>query len=793
MPEDSRVAAVLEERPDLESALAEILAVDEEADTWTFDDVPVESGPFGELVSREIVVKTDGEYRLADPQAVRAALRDDADGEATGDAESGTTGTATDGTTASAPTISRPSLPSIDARGAAMLAASLAVVALVRSLVFGSVFRGEHVVLSANDPYFYRYWVEQAVTAGQPLIEQAGGQSIGEPLLVVVLAGVADLFGGIDAAGAVLAVYPVAAAVITAGLLYWLTLRITADRRVALAAVVMLAITPGHALRTALGFADHHAFDYVWLVLTMTALVALAGIERREQLRSWRTWVAAAGLGVGVGFQTLAWNNGPLLFVPVGLVLAARVVLDLRAGRSSLVTTGPALAGIVLGALIAVAGHLTLGWHSLTVALTPAVLLAGGIALVAVAELARLAGRPARDVAVVEALVGVAGVAGIWLALPDLWERLLRGLGLIGRTDDIAEVEALFSGDTLGFLLLFGFVLVLAVPLLAWATRELIDGSVQWVVPVAYGWYFFLLAAFQVRFTGQLAYLTAIFAGLAFVWLAAAVEVARPPAVIDEETDLAAWTPGRPDASTVAAVVVLFLLVGGLGVLQSAIKVEQVTIDDASYETAAWLDDYADERGWADAQESYVLSQWGRNRMYNYFVNGQSRSYAYARSTYADFIAEGDPAAASAMLGNRVRFVVLESREAGDRTMQARLHNHLGSHNGGVAGTGQFRAVYASADGDRTAFVRVPGANVTGSVAPNATVTLSTPVDIEGASFTYERQVTAGPSGGFAVRVAQPGTYEVTGGDRQWTVSVNETAVMDGRPVEASPGNATAG
>ncbi|QSG12831.1 Dolichol phosphate-mannose mannosyltransferase [Halapricum desulfuricans] len=58
--------SLLEDRPDLETALEELLAVDAEHDTWTFEDVPFDSGTFGELVSRDIVEKTDGEYRLRD-------------------------------------------------------------------------------------------------------------------------------------------------------------------------------------------------------------------------------------------------------------------------------------------------------------------------------------------------------------------------------------------------------------------------------------------------------------------------------------------------------------------------------------------------------------------------------------------------------------------------------------------------------------------------------------------------------------------------------------------------------
>ena len=771
MDEESRVANLIDDRPDLESALADVLAVDEEADTWTFDDVPVESGSFGELVSRGIVVTEEGDYRLADAEQVRASLF----GDETQTVES------------PRETSSRfdLSVPDIDFAGVGMLLGALVLVAIVRLFAFRAVFRGDHVVLAANDPYAYLYWVEQAVTAGQPL---ASGFGQGEPLLVATLAGAADLLGGVGTAGFVLAVYPVAAAVVTAGLLYGIALRVTDDRRVGLASVTLLAMTPGNAFRTALGFADHHAFDYVWLVLTAAALVALAGVKHREQLRSWRPWAAACGLGIGVGFQILAWNNGPLLFAPVGIVFAGRAVLDAREGRSPLIVTAPMLAGLALGAIVAGLGHVVAGWHSTAVVLTPLLLVGVGLAVAVGGELTRYFDRRARDLAVLEAVIGVTAAVGTWAFLPDLTDRVLRGLGLIGRTDPIAEVRALFSGDTLGFLLLFGFVLVIALPVLAWATWRVVDGSTRWLVPVVYGWYFFVLSLFQVRFTGQLAYFTALFGGLGFVWLAAKVELAMLPAAFGG-VDLTGWTPDWPDSSTVVGVVVLLLLVGGIGLLQSGVKVHQITTDEASYETAAWLEDYAEEQGWDSPEESYVLTQWGENRMYNYFVNGESSSYGYARSTYGDFIGARDPDAAVSMLNQRVRFVVTRSLDADEQTMQARLHDNFGSRNGAVAGTGHFRAVYVTGGGDRTAFVYVPGANVTGQVTPNATVALSTTVQIPDKAFTYERQTTANSSGAFAIRVAYPGTYEVSVGENSWSVVVEEQAVMDGADV---PSNSSA-
>lgn len=774
MADGRRVEDLLADRPDLQSPLAAILDVDAETDTWTFEDIPVDSGAFGELVANDIVEKEGDEYRLADPDAVRTALQGDSPAERAPATDAGT-----------APSV-EVSLPTVNTRAAGLLAGALVLVVVMRSFVVGSIFRDGAVVLSGNDPYFYRYWVEQTLTSTESLTDLPFDIERGEPLLVATLAWIADLAGGINTAGAILAVYPVVSAVLTAGLLYWLTLRLTNDRRIALASVVVLAVMPGHGLRTALGFADHHAFDYVWLALTAAALVALADVKRREHLSESGPWLAALALGIGVGAQTLAWDNGPLLLVPIAALVPLRVLIDVHTDRSPSVTHIPVIVGLALAACLAVFGHVRYGWHTQVVTVTPVLLLAGTVAVVAVGELAHRIGRPVRDVAILEALSAAIGLAIAWTTFPDLRERLLRGLGVIGRTDNIAEVNALFSGDALGFLLLFGLFLFLGVPVLAWVSYRRSPDRSPWLVACVYAWYFFILSLFQVRFTGQLGIFLSPFAAIGFVWLAATVDLTRPPVLFDTadgDSDLSDWVPRRPDTSTVAALLALFVLVGGLGVMQTAIKVEQVTTDDDVYETAAWMADYADEQGWHSPSESYVFSEWGWNRLYNYFVNGESRSYGYARSNYQTFMTQTEPAEATSMLADRVRFTVTRDRDTDARMMHARLHDNLGSRENDVAGLGQYRAVFTTADGSRKAFLVVPGATIRGSGPANTTVDATTDVDIPGTSFTYERRAATNATGAYAVRVAQPGSYDVPTANGTVTVAVPESAVMNGATV----------
>ena len=374
---------------------------------------------------------------------------------------------------------------------------------------------------------------------------------------------------------------------------------------------------------------------------------------------------------------------------------------------------------------------------------------------------------------------GLFGVVAVFL--PEYWSELRAGIDRILRGDNIAETQSLFN-DVVGFLLVFGFILFFAVAALVWATGR-IPSDEAWLVPVVYGWWFLGLSAFQIRFVGELAPFTALFAGLAFVWTAAWVDLAALPAPVDG-SDWTDWRPGRPDASTVVAVVALFALVGGLGVLQSGVKMQQVTIDDDAYRTADWLTEYADERGWDTGSESYAFSDWGRNRMYNYFLSGESQSYGYAQSNYRPFVSRTDPNAAAARLGG-ARFVVTQPFPVDSDAMGTRLHDHFGSRYGDVDGLSRYRALYATESGDRKAFLVVPGATLSGTAAPNATVSLSTNVSVPNAAFTYDRRTRTNETGTFAVTVPNSGTYELRTDERTWTVDVPELAVMNGTAVNA--------
>jgi len=788
MDDTAAVSEVLDERPELEAPLEAVIAVDDKRNEWTFDDVPVQSGAFGELVSYGLVERTeDGDaYKVADPTAVRATL----DNESTGETNDDTRLVELSEVSHSA-ILNR--LATVDTLGVSAVVGGLLAVVLARAYVYSSVFRDGAIVLSGNDPYYYRYWVEQALVASGGVFDFSSLSTMsepvrtGEPLLVASLWMSASLFGGdTTAAGWVLAWYPVIAAVITGYLVYRLTIVVTDDRRVALVALVLLAVTPAHAFRTSLGFADHHAFDYVWLMITSYALVRLDG--RADVVWNERSlWIWVGMLGLGIGGQILAWDGGPLLVAPFAGYVAVRVLYDVRSERAPFAANLPLLGGVAAGTLLVYFGHTLVGWHSDTVAFSPMLLTLGVLGVLGASELAHR-----HDVSMkIFAAVEVTGSILVLLALrtlhPKYWADLIAGIGRITASRNIAETQSLLSAGTLGWLLLFGFVLVLAVPVLVRQSLAAYRGERRWLVPVIYGWYFLLLAMYQVRFAGQLAMFASVFAGWGFVFIASAVDLTERPIPFAEEQDIRS-NLSVPSGKILVQFAVLFLLVAGLSVVQVPIKTSQVVTDQSEYRTASWIDEYAVEQG-LEYPGNYVFNQWSNNRMYNYFVNGQSQSYRYAQQNYGPFLSGTDLTQWYKRLNDRVGFVLTEDGvDLGESTIYSHLHNHYGAEGTTLENPGRFKAVYETPNGSYKVFTPVTGALVAGQTSPNGSGTVRTDVELPRSSFVYERQVTGTKNGWYIVRVPYPSTYALVGNK---SVSVSKDEVSSGRFANERHPNAT--
>jgi dolichyl-diphosphooligosaccharide--protein glycosyltransferase len=786
----------LDDRPDLTEELTEVVEKDAEG-PWTFDDVPLDSGTFGEIVGTEFVTETDDGYRLADREATDAALRrpDDSPGDTAGSVD------LTD------------VLPAFDARRALLLAAGLLFVLSVRvGLPYSSVVRDTGIVLSGNDPYMYHHIVEYLLADGPAAFDPGGLSRLDidflasevrthDTLFIVTLWWVAAVLGGESAVGLVVAWYPVVVALSTAVIAYYATVELTDDVRCGLAAVALLAVIPAHAYRTALGFGDHHAFDFFWLGVTLVALLTVVS-TRLEEDEQWgglspAGWVAVVAGGVAVAAQTAAWRGGPLLTLPIAGYVVVRTYLSVRDDTAPVRDLAPLVGLLVVASVTTYGLHVGFGWLESYRALAPTLLLLGTVGVVGLTTVVRRLDLPAWSALVGEAVVAVLGLVALPALVPSVagaLEDFVAYLGTYGGSG-IAETYSLFSGElgtVVGPIFLFGFALFLALPYLAWATKHAVDETDdQWLIVAAYTWWLLLLAVVQNRFSGELSLFVAILAGIGFVHVAAWVEIARPVTPFGTSTVRSASTDGGSrgddagvdidfDRRNVLLSGALFALVGGLGVLQSGIKIGQTTLSEGRYKLGVWLGAYADRRG-LSYPESYVLSHWGRNRADNYLVSGYSESYGYALNNYDAFVSATDADGwYDQFAEDDVGFVLTSAGVSlSEESVYRRLHEHFGSRTESASALSHYRALYAHS-GYR-AFEVVPGARITGRAEEGSEVVAETTVTVapEDREVTYETTTTA-EEGSFTLTVPYPGEYTVAG----QSVTVSESAVFEGETVE---------
>ncbi|ELZ50799.1 hypothetical protein C464_01716 [Halorubrum coriense DSM 10284] len=842
-PEDTTAAtrAFLDDHPDAEESLAALVERDAQEEPWTFDEIELDSGRFGELVARDIAISVDGGYRLAHASAVESVLATSSDVH-TGVSPSGSEQSrASQGSNTS-------NKVELDIRSRLIgrfvsdpsttiaLVGALATVAVARLVALLAVFRDGFVVSPANDTYFFRYWQERlAARAGGifdfGLFADMGGAASARPLAHATNWWITVLLGGVDAAPIVAAWLPVLLSVCVGCLVYYITVVLTDDVRVALASVVFYGLAPANVVYTSVGFLDHQAHQYLWLGLLIATLTILGSdLTRRRattdttaaaqaHVRDPTMWAVGLGLALAVFASAHVWGGSPLTFIPVAAIIGIRVIVDVRHDVPPVAANLPLLAGLGLGAAGAFAVHHTLGWHESLAAITPVLVAGGGFVVVGIGAVwRRLTLGPAK-LAVVNVIVAIGALTGYVLARPDVTSRIrTRVNDLFGR-GGISETVSLFNPDfavVLGPLLQLGLGFYFAIVVLAvitWAfTRRYEPG---WLVLTCFAWYYILLATIQVRFAGQLAIVIAPFAGIGLIHLLSLVDLTRPVAVLslsDDESRSSSRltgaanrfnsgslgsvsgsgddpTPGSISITSiqlpaergkrnylVGAIIVVLLF--NLVLVPSLVG--QTTYDRAQFDAALTVDAHADKVN-REYPQNFVLSQWTDNRMYNYFVNGESRSYGYARSTYSEFLSGSNPDDWYNRLQSRVGYVVItnEDRISVTNTTYAALQEGLGVGANGTNSVGRYQLIHA-ADTVRT-YALVPGAQIQVTNVSTASVTATTTVTLRGVDYKYTRTATRS-NGSVTLRVAHSGTYHI--GNR--TVRITENDVYAGNQTHVS-------
>ncbi|WP_066414357.1 hypothetical protein [Halorubrum aethiopicum] len=804
---------LLKERPAVESALESILEADESG-PWEFDDVDVDSGTFGELVSRGIVEREGDEYRVADREAVRAALEGETYGSAEADQGGSVHDDVVEALVGAVTGIVRDWRVTFHRDIVIGLSGALLCLFAFRIVTIGSVFRDGRVVLPGNDPYYYLYWVEQLAAADpapfafETIAEALGGRATGEPFVHTLGWWATKLVGvGIEDAVAVVAWIPVVAALIVGIGVYLVALWTMNDERIAVASVLVFALLPGHALYSGIGFFDHHAIDYVWLTLSIVGVTWLArdhetrhSEARLGHLTSPITWLVVAGLGIVFAAMAHSWNGSPILLVGLAVYATLRAASDIRAGWNPMIAATPIVGALGFGFSLAYVLHSQAGWQEPVAVYAPG-LVAFGVVLVAVVAvvLQRLGVHPGVHLGI-SALSIIPFWIGVNRFFPEIGSRLAQRISgsLLGR-EGIIETQSLFTtelGVILGPIPHFGWFLFLTVPALVWLTWHCVRShEPRWLVIVGYTTVLVGFAIIQNRFAGEATALVAICSGLSLVYLLSIIDLAKRPSPFGDRSKRVRLNlyPDGFSWQEVAYVTASILLVASLSLFMVPAAMDNLAATDEEVEAIEWIDaDAADREG-----PDYVLTEWGRSRMFNYGVNGQSSSYAYAQATYEPFVNDPNPDSYADEFQDRVGYVAIheiEDADAPPNSGYAQLFEANGSTTPAANGSGRFQLAYVTNDDGIKVFRPMNGAMIAGQTAPNATLTVETNVTVPGASFAYERRTTADTNGSYAVVVAHPGEYtvelerdsseeatETTEGNR--TVTVPESAVSDGERV----------
>ncbi|UTF54879.1 MFS transporter [Natronosalvus rutilus] len=801
MVDDDRVAiheattGFLEDRDDGEQALETVLEVDSRLETWTFKDVEVDSGTFGELVSRGIVEKADGEYHVADCEAVQAAL--------TGEDVTAGGGPALPDLENWSPTLGVWG----DIRALAGLVGALCFLFAMRLTQYGSVFQGEDVVSPGNDPYYYRYWMDELLSQSTNpgdfglLAEMPQGAIRDRPLTHALNWWFAALLGGDQAAADTVAAWlPVVATLALGVVVYALAVVVTRDPRVGIASVVLLAVAPVHAVYTQVGFLEHRLHQYFWLGVTLLALAWLAMdlTRRREQagtreairghLRSPITWVWALMLGFTLGISAHLWGGSSLLFMPLAAYIGLKAALDARDGVSPTLANLPLLVGLGLGSTLSAWLYVAWDWQMGFVAFTPAMVLGGALCVFLLGELWRTLEFHVGGLVVLEAALTGLGIYLFRQFRPADWaDAQTRADDLLLR-EGYTESVSLFTPEYMvlfGPLVQLGISFYLGVAVMGWAiwllTRRY---EPAWLLLTVYAAVLMVLAGIQIRFAAQFMIPIAVLGGLGFVYLLSAIDLSRRPVPFRSTEDRRVAADGGeklsfPERQKVVYLLGIGVLVCGMGLLFVPGLSGQIAYSESEHAATQAIDDHATE--WNRTYpENFVLSAWGENRMYNYFVSGESERYGYARSNFGEFRSSDDPDGYYGQFEGRVGYVILTDleRDVTTDTAQRQLLGGLGTGGEGEP-LAHYQLLYADEDRSTVAFAVVPGATINATGESGETVAVSTEVNVFGESFTYETEGKVGNNGRLEVTVPYAGEYTL--GER--TVTVNEGDVINGREV----------
>jgi dolichyl-diphosphooligosaccharide--protein glycosyltransferase len=792
-----------ESRTGGKAILETVLAVDDAESMWTFDDVELDSGTFGEIVDRGFVEKVDGEYRVTDREAVRAAL----EGEALKEIDKSDSG-------------SRLELE-INWPALAGLVVAVAVIALARTFHYKSVLVQGRVISPGNDPYFFRYWQDRLIE------ESSGPWDFGvlvnppwddgsfnqRPLTHATNWWVTELLGGDQwAADLVVAFLPLVFTILLAVVIYYLALLLTRDYRVGVASVVTLALAPIHAVYTGIGLLHHRYNQYLWFGLLLVTLgwLGVDIVRRRdrvgtataisEHLRDRKTWLVALGFALAFAAWTHSWGGSLELFVGLGAFVALRVCMDLRDGVSPGLVNLPLVLGFGVGSALAMALHLTLGWHGLPAPAMAVVTFLRVVGVVGLGEVWSRQGWSARSLLLVQPIVALGGLVGALLVVGEMGavvDTVLGSIGVNAGPDQVSsQSTSLYSAEA-GFFLRpvvqIGIVFYIGLAMLVWCIKYVYRGyNPAWLLLCVITSHYLIVSGIQMRFAGRLVIVMSVFCGSGIVYLLSIVDLAREPVLFGENDSK--WGQGNQGVQnklTESAfnirrgglILFMILLVFSANLIFLPTHMEDATHDRTHVVAAMEISGHAHSLD-REYPENHVFAPWGKYRMYNYFVSGEAESESIGRYHYPKIYSWANPSAPFKYTDNRPTGYIVVT-ESPVPTTENSIYQNLFIKERSVIDdhtSGQYRLIHISNNGNLFVYAIVPGAEVLILGNQEQSISIEKEIAVSNNSYTYNRTVPLGADGRAILRIPYSGQYQVGGS----VVNVTDTQIETGGRVRVN-------
>ncbi len=773
----------LEENPDCESDLETLLEIDSAMNSWEFDDIPLDSGTFGEIVSRGIATSEGDGYRLADSDAVRAALA----GEAVTTVEESENGSRRDIDV------------QIDRNAALGLVGALLVVVTARVVHIRSVFYEGRVISPGNDPYFFRYWQEQLLAeASGPhslgvLVDPpwSGGDFNQRPLTHATNWWFAELLGGSQwAADMVTAWLPLVFTLVLAVVVYYMTLLLTNDVRVGIGSVLVLALAPIHATFTGVGLLHHRYNQYLWFGVILLAIVWLGTDLKRRRIAvgptqavsghaaARKSWYVAGVLAVALAFWTHSWGGSLELFGALAVYVALRVCLDVREGISPGQANLPLVSGFILGGILALGMHLGLGWHGLPAPATAIGMSLFAAFMIALGEYWHRRDRSVRSLLTVQATLGVVGAvsaAFLFVTTTDIVSRIVSSDAPDWQTS--IQSESLYATEQFvlfGPVVQIGLEFYLALAALVWCLLRVYRVyEPGWLLIAVVSIHYLVLSGIMQRFAGRLVIVLAVLAGTGIVAVLAWIGLVSRLGV-ESDADSSPPTESRqtleiPTPKRSGIILAVSLVIFAPSLLFVPTLMVDTTHDQAHFDVAAEIADHTETFD-RDTPDDRILAPWENYRYYNYFTNGDSESERFGRFGYQRLGAERD--IDDEWARSRGGYYIQTGLDipAGESLDQLPALGPIDSYE-------HTQLLSVDDDAGIAAFALVSGTTLEIHTDDNR-VQLSTTVTVSDRTFTYERTESA-ENGTAHVTVPYPGTYEIDGS----TVTVDESDIETGRTI----------